>query len=226
MAIRAVAGNRTTFSTKEMCHEEIHRRSRVDLADCDPDAHPDCKRSPHVAGELLVRKQRLLTTSPASERFCLRLDRTCIRKPRLAFARRPPGAIIESLREWTRSMRRMTRTRSYSHEASFCNCVSSGLRRRIHAELCTRRRWARIWSWRACTKSDHTVGSIPAAQRHFPKPHSGAAPGTFAGTRHQRAVGAKPVWRRYVSASAGQSSSDCAELLAARRCVGGSACVT
>jgi hypothetical protein len=133
---------------------------------------------------------------------------------------------IESVREWTRSMRRMTRTRSYSHEARFCNCVSSGLRRRIHAELCTRRRWARIWSWRACTKSDHTVGSIPAAQRHFPKPHSGAAPGTFAGTRHQRAVGAKPVWRRYVSASAGQSSSDCAELLAARRCVGGSACVT
>jgi hypothetical protein len=69
------------FSTKEMCHEEIHRCSRVDLTDRDPDAHPDCKRSPYVTGELLVRKQRLLTTSPASERFCLRLDRTCIRKP-------------------------------------------------------------------------------------------------------------------------------------------------
>src|SRR5262245_61681828 len=73
MAIRAVAGNRTTFRSKEMCHEEIHRRSRADLADRDPVAHRDCKRSPRVAVELLIRKQRLLTISGASERFCSRL---------------------------------------------------------------------------------------------------------------------------------------------------------
>ena len=43
-----VAGNRTTFRNKEMCHEEIYRRSRVDLADRDPVTHRDCKRSPRV----------------------------------------------------------------------------------------------------------------------------------------------------------------------------------
>src|SRR6516164_5995444 len=41
-----VAGNRTTLS-KEMCHEEIHRRPRADLADREPG----------------VREQRLLTMS-------------------------------------------------------------------------------------------------------------------------------------------------------------------
>src|SRR5215467_13273137 len=75
MAIRRVvaAGNRTTFRNKEMCHEEIHRRSRTDLADHDPVAHRDCKRSPRVPVELLVWEQRLLTISWASERFCSRL---------------------------------------------------------------------------------------------------------------------------------------------------------
>ena len=62
------------FPNKEMCHEKIHRRSRVDLADCDPDAHPDCKRSPRIPIELLIREQRLLRTSRASECFCLRLN--------------------------------------------------------------------------------------------------------------------------------------------------------
>src|SRR6516164_7966194 len=57
-----VAGNRTTLS-KEMCHEEIHRRPRADLADRDPVAHRDCKRSPRVAVEPGVREQRLLTMS-------------------------------------------------------------------------------------------------------------------------------------------------------------------
>src|SRR6516165_2295229 len=75
MAIRhvVVAGNRTTFRNKEMCHEEIHRRARADLADRDPVAHRDCKRSPGVPVELLVREQRLLTISWANERFCSRL---------------------------------------------------------------------------------------------------------------------------------------------------------
>src|SRR6516162_9405217 len=89
MAIRRVvaAGNRTTFRNKEMCHEEIHRRSRVDLADRDPVAHRDCKRGPGVSVELLVRQQRLLTISRASERFCSWLTtwhsrgrRTCTRE--------------------------------------------------------------------------------------------------------------------------------------------------
>src|SRR5215813_12289728 len=91
MAIRRVfvAGNRTTFRNKEMCHEEIHRRSRVDLADRDPVAHGDCKRGPHVPVEFLVREQRLLTISRASERFC---SRPGIREGgRLARASRPPS---------------------------------------------------------------------------------------------------------------------------------------
>jgi hypothetical protein len=64
--------------SKEMCHEDIHRRSRLDLADRDPVAHRDCKRSPRVPVELRVREQRLLTISGASERFCPRL-KICIR---------------------------------------------------------------------------------------------------------------------------------------------------
>src|SRR6516165_8342312 len=64
MALRrvVVAGNRTTLH-KEMCHEEIHRRPRADLADRDPVAHRDCKRSPRVPVEPGVREQRLLTMS-------------------------------------------------------------------------------------------------------------------------------------------------------------------
>src|SRR5262249_25158817 len=48
---------RSTFGNKEMCHVEILHCSRVGLADCDPDAHPDCKRSPLFAGEFSVRRQ-------------------------------------------------------------------------------------------------------------------------------------------------------------------------
>src|SRR5262249_32664963 len=64
MALRriVVAGNRTTLN-KEMCHEEIHRRPRADLADRDPVADRDCERSPRVAVEPDVREQRLLTMS-------------------------------------------------------------------------------------------------------------------------------------------------------------------
>src|SRR6516162_9695164 len=78
MAIRRVVAteNRTTFRKKEMCHEEIHRRARG-----------DCKRGPRVPVELLVRQQRLLTISWASERFC---SRPGIREGgRLARASRP-----------------------------------------------------------------------------------------------------------------------------------------
>src|SRR5262249_55811050 len=71
MAIRhvVVAGNRTTFRNKEMCHEEIHGRSRADLADRDPVAHRDCKRSPRVPVEFFVREQRLLTISWGKRAF-------------------------------------------------------------------------------------------------------------------------------------------------------------
>jgi hypothetical protein len=62
------------FPSKEMCHEELHYRSRIDLADCGSDAHPDCKRSPRVPVELRIREQRLLRTSRASGCFCLRLN--------------------------------------------------------------------------------------------------------------------------------------------------------
>jgi hypothetical protein len=79
---------RSTFGNKEMCHVEILHCSRVGLADCDPDAHPDCKRSPRVTGEFFVRRQRLLTNSRANEHFCSRLNS---QDARLAFARRPPA---------------------------------------------------------------------------------------------------------------------------------------
>src|SRR5919106_6977792 len=62
---------------KEMCHEEIHRCSRADLADCDPDAHPDCKPSSRVAVELLIWEQRVLRISRASERFLFAARRIC-----------------------------------------------------------------------------------------------------------------------------------------------------
>src|SRR5215471_16726593 len=92
MALRrvVVAGNRTTLN-EEMCHEEIHRRSRADLADRDPVAHRDCKRSPRVPVEPGVRKQRLLTMSgPAS--VSARGSRPGIRLGgRLAPASRPPA---------------------------------------------------------------------------------------------------------------------------------------
>src|SRR5262249_8150962 len=92
MAIRhvVVAGNRTTFRNKEMCHEEVHRRSRADLADRDPVAHRDCKRSPRVPVEPPVRQQRLLTISGVSERSRSRLKTWHSLGGRLAPASRPP----------------------------------------------------------------------------------------------------------------------------------------
>jgi len=74
-----------------MCHEEIHRRPRADLADRDPVAHRDCKRSPGVAVEPGVRKQRLLTISAANERFCSRLKTWHSLGGQLAPASRPPA---------------------------------------------------------------------------------------------------------------------------------------
>jgi hypothetical protein len=56
---------------KEMCHEKIHRRYRVDLSDRHPDAQADCKRSPCVAVELVVREQRLLRAWRLARAFLL-----------------------------------------------------------------------------------------------------------------------------------------------------------
>src|SRR6476619_4994757 len=88
-----VAGQKTRFRNEEMSHEEIHRRARVDLADCDPDAHPDCKRSPRVPVELLVRRQRLLTNSGRSERLCSRLEAYPSQGGRFALASGRPAIV-------------------------------------------------------------------------------------------------------------------------------------
>src|SRR5215468_4636160 len=72
--------------------EEIHRRSRVDLADRRPVAHPDRKRSPRVAVEFGIRKQRLLTTLRPKRAF-LRSAQYELHSQggRLALARRLPS---------------------------------------------------------------------------------------------------------------------------------------
>jgi hypothetical protein len=57
---------------EDMCHEEIHRRLRLDIADYDAHAHPDCKRSPGIPVELLIRQQRVLMISARGERVCSR----------------------------------------------------------------------------------------------------------------------------------------------------------
>jgi hypothetical protein len=77
--------------SKDMCHEDIHRRPRADLADRDPVAHRDCKRSPRVPVEPGVREQRLLTISGARERFCSRLTTWNSQGGRLELASRPPS---------------------------------------------------------------------------------------------------------------------------------------
>jgi hypothetical protein len=69
-----------------MCHEEIHRRARLDLADRDPDARPDCKRSPRVPVELFIRQQRLLTISGAERAFRLAARDLPSQSGRLALA--------------------------------------------------------------------------------------------------------------------------------------------
>src|SRR5262249_30352088 len=53
-------------------------------------------------------------------------------------------------------------------------------------------------------------GIIGTAGAHFRKPDSGPARGTFAAARHQWPVGAKPLWRGYVGASA---STPCTTVL-------------
>src|SRR5262249_15587881 len=93
--------------------------------------------------------------------------------------------------------------RNKDHETRFCgNVGGGGLRRRIYSRLCPRR----LWAWRrVCeprrlrAQSYHSPGITSAADARLPKPDSGPARGTFAAPRHQRAVGAKPLWGDYVA---------------------------
>src|SRR6476620_9726057 len=54
---------------KEMCHEEIPHRDRVDLAAYHPGSR-ECQRGPGFAVEPGIRRQRLLTSSRANEHLC------------------------------------------------------------------------------------------------------------------------------------------------------------
>src|SRR5262245_37588309 len=96
--------------------------------------------------------------------------------------------------------------RSNDHETRFCSSVGGGgLRRRIHSRLRPWGPWAcgRVCEpWRPRARSYHSPGITGAAGTRFRKPDSGPARGTFAAARHQRPVGAKPLWRGFVAASA------------------------
>jgi len=46
----------TMFGNMEMCHEDIHRCSYVNLANRHPLGHSDRKRGPCVPGELRIRE--------------------------------------------------------------------------------------------------------------------------------------------------------------------------
>jgi hypothetical protein len=74
-----VAGNTTPF-TKEMCHEEIPHRDRVDLAAYRP-GDRECQRGARFAVEPRFRRQRLLTSSRAREHLCSRAQHDALRRP-------------------------------------------------------------------------------------------------------------------------------------------------
>src|SRR5262249_2937055 len=74
-----------------------------------------------------------------------------------------------------------------------------------HELMRQRRPWAcgRVCKpWRPRARSYHSPGITGTADAHFRKPDSGPTRGTFAAARDQRPVGAKPLWRGYVGASA------------------------
>jgi len=90
--------------------------------------------------------------------------------------------------------------RNSDHETNFLDRVGGGLRRRIYSQLCPWRLWAwRRISWRLRAQSYDTPRIASTADARFSKPDSGAARGTYAAARHQRAVGAEPIWRDYVA---------------------------
>jgi hypothetical protein len=95
--------------------------------------------------------------------------------------------------------------RKSDHETRFCGGAGGGLRRRIYSRLCPWRRWTwwrlcpPIWSWRLRAQSYDSSRIAGTADARLPKPDSGPACGTCAGARHQRAVGAEPIWRGHVA---------------------------
>ena len=50
----------SSVENMEMCHENAYRCSGLGRADCGADLHPERKRGPDIAGELVIRLQRLL----------------------------------------------------------------------------------------------------------------------------------------------------------------------
>src|SRR6266568_587954 len=108
------------------------------------------------------------------------------------------------------------RMRNSDHETHFCGRVGGGLRRRIYSQLCPWRLWAwRRISWRLRAQSYDTPRIASTADARFSKPDSGPARGTYAAARHQRAVGAEPIWRGYVARLALSVSSVSTALTAA-----------
>ena len=74
------------------------------------------------------------------------------------------------------------------------------MRPRIYSQLCPWRLWAwRRLSWRLRAQSYDTPRIASTADARFSKPDSGPVRGTYAAARHQRAVGAEPIWRGYVA---------------------------
>jgi len=137
-----------------------------------------------------ARTVRCLTREPTNERKTAQSEATQTK-------RRCPGMIRFKGVEGRRKMR------NNDHETRFCgNVGGGGLRRRIYSRLCPRGLWAwrRVCEpWRLRAQSYHSPGITSAADARLPKPDSGPARGTFAAARHQRAVGAKPLWGDYVA---------------------------
>jgi hypothetical protein len=72
------------------------------------------------------------------------------------------------------------------HATFFCSGIGGDLRRRIYAQLCTRRHWPRGWSWRICAESYDSFRRAGSAGAGHGEPDSRPAGATCGGTRHQR----------------------------------------
>src|SRR5262249_62425032 len=93
--------------------------------------------------------------------------------------------------------------RSNDHETLFCRSIGDGLHRRVDARLCPRGAWAwwRVYEpWRVRAQSHHSLGITSAQDAPFLKSDSSSTRRTHAAARHQRAVGAGPLWGGYVGA--------------------------
>jgi hypothetical protein len=57
----------SSVENMEMCHEDAYRCSGLGRADRGADLHPERERSPDIAGELVIRLQRLLIERTSSD---------------------------------------------------------------------------------------------------------------------------------------------------------------